>query len=49
MGTPSCFYTIFKNRNNFCDFLFVSLDKEAFPKWDRLLKEFAQKGVNSFL
>ena len=30
MGTPQCFPAIFAKGDNFCDFLFASLDSEAY-------------------
>ena len=35
----SCFSAIFKLGNNFCEFLFASLGKEAILKWGPSLKE----------
>ena len=44
------FFLHFTKGNNFCDFLFDSLDGEALPKWGPLLrKEFAPRGANFFV
>ena len=39
MVTPLCFSSIFTKGNNFCDFLFASIDGIALPKWGLFLKE----------
>ena len=33
MGTPSCNSAIFSKGDNFCDFLFASVDAEQLQKW----------------
>ena len=49
-GYTAQFFHQFSKGNNFCDFLFASVDKEDLPKWDLALKEkTAPKGANSFL
>lgn len=44
-GHTSIFFHHFAKENNFCDFLFASLDGNIFPKWGLILKETA----NTFL
>ena len=49
MGALSCFPAISTKGDNFCDFLFGSLDDIALQKWGLLLNErICSKGANSF-
>ena len=36
---PVCGQVLLQKETTFCDFLFASLDKEAFPTWDQFVKE----------
>ena len=53
MGTLSYFYFflffIFMKEDNFCDFLFASLDHRALLKWDILLKKRIHSLISKFL
>ena len=39
MDTLPCFTVTFSEGDNFCDFLFAFLDKEALPEWGQILKK----------